>query len=44
MLGSYYCFDMDYKHPVEVVTEHVWIDDKATDLIIAKFAKPLLGL
>jgi len=35
---------MDYEHPVEVVTEHVGIDDEATDIIIGKFDKRLLGL
>lgn len=44
VLGSDYCFDMGYEHPVEVVTEHGGIDDKATDLILVENAKRLLGL
>ena len=44
VLGSDYCFDMGYEHPVEVVTEHVGVDDGATDLILVKNAKRLLGL
>ena len=30
---------MGYEHPVEVVTEHVGIDDETTDLIIANYSQ-----
>ena len=44
VLGSDYCFDMGYEHPVEVVTGHPGIDDAAAGLILGENAKRLLGL
>ncbi len=44
VLGSDYCFDMGYEHPVEVVTGHPGIDDEAAGLILGENAKRLLGL
>ena len=44
VLGSDYCFDLSYEHPVKIVTKHIEIDDEATDLILTKNTKRLLGL
>jgi len=44
VLGSDYCFDMGYGHPVEVVTQHPGIDDEAAGRILGHNAKRLLGL
>jgi aminocarboxymuconate-semialdehyde decarboxylase len=44
VLGSDYCFDMGYEHPVEVVTEHSGIDYAAAGQILGANAKRLLGL
>ena len=43
-LGSDYCFDMGYTHPVEVVTNHPAIDEDAQAAILGGNAKRLLGL
>ena len=44
VLGSDYCFDISYEHPVKIVTKHIEIDDEATDLNLTKNTKRLLGL
>lgn len=43
MLGSDYCFDMGYEHPVEVVNE-LALDDEARKMILGGTASKLLKL
>ncbi|HYM01472.1 MAG TPA: amidohydrolase family protein, partial [Stellaceae bacterium] len=43
MLGSDYCFDMGYEHPVEVVNE-LNLDDEARRVILGGTAAKLLKL
>ena len=43
MLGSDYCFDMGYEHPVEVVNE-LGLDGEARKMILGGTASKLLKL
>jgi aminocarboxymuconate-semialdehyde decarboxylase len=44
MLGSDYCFDLGYDHPVEVVSEHPGLDKDSQAMILGGNAKRLLGI
>lgn len=43
MLGSDYCFDMGYRRPVEVVTQHPRLSEKHQRMILGDNAAALLG-